>query len=717
MHLSAITPVTAPMFAATTSALLAWGIRGGVLLLLAALAARLAGSRSAAFRHRLWGLALIGLLATPWVPSLAPQWQLSWPTPPRVEQDNIVRATNAHPTPAVLNTWAARSAEPIAPPPRRTPDHRARATVVVLWLVGVLLLALRQVASHRRVGRIIARARPLLDPIWRARVADAARTLGGSPDVTLCVSDHVAIPITCGWRTARIVLPVRCAEWSDARARAVLLHELAHARRGDLAWHTMARVACALCWFQPLTWLAAARLRDEAEHACDDAALAGGELPSGFAQTLLAFASEGDGHAPASALAFARRPSVERRIAAVLAPHSDRRALSRAEQLPLLALGLSFALIVALPSARPAGAGADNSVVPARVQQAPGAPITIDSASAHMSAATRDHTGETDVVRVSAPRLDLTNHDSRRVAAVLVRLEILSYSSDAAWHRVSIAPNAHARLELPGSTWSNQVPRRAARELAVSIDGVRYSDGSTWPADQWAEFEPPNDRAPKAIAPGDLTPSPLPGREMAAPQPAPVARPSADSRATPSSLQSPAELLVTPTPSAPRAPSAQPAHPGAASTPLAAPTPPTDSDVPLASLEGALVAEMRNPAGAPVVIQQAFAPRVSGQVLDDFGSPATPYPVLTLLNQSKRRVTAVRLRFKADAESHAVTVLNSTIEPGSMALYRRAANLRGRAEDMKVQVLGVKFADGSVWGTLDSRIETRQVWIDVAGGR
>jgi hypothetical protein len=56
----------------------------------------------------------------------------------------------------------------------------------------------------------------------------------------------------------------------------VLVHEAAHIARLDYIAQLVATVACAIYWFNPITWLAASRLRAEAEHAADDRVLAAG---------------------------------------------------------------------------------------------------------------------------------------------------------------------------------------------------------------------------------------------------------------------------------------------------------------------------------------------------------------------------------------------------------------------------------------------------------
>jgi hypothetical protein len=55
--------------------------------------------------------------------------------------------------------------------------------------------------------------------------------------------------------------------------------------------------------------------------------------------------------------------------------------------------------------------------------------------------------------------------------------------------------------------------------------------------------------------------------------------------------------------------------------------------------------------------------------------------------------------------------------PHATAAFRWDTSLPGRPEDMRVQLLGVRFADGSTWGTLDSWIDARDEWIDIGGSR
>ena len=75
--------------------------------------------------------------------------------------------------------------------------------------------------------------------------------------------------------------------------RAVLAHELAHAKRYDGLIHFLVQIVCSVYWFNPIVWMAARRMRLERERACDDYALNAGATPEAYADHLLLLASGG----------------------------------------------------------------------------------------------------------------------------------------------------------------------------------------------------------------------------------------------------------------------------------------------------------------------------------------------------------------------------------------------------------------------------------------
>jgi hypothetical protein len=111
----------------------------------------------------------------------------------------------------------------------------------------------------------------------------------------------------------------------------VLAHEAAHGQRRDVAWALLARLVCALCWFNPLAWFAAHRQRVEAELACDDAVITGGAAADDYATDLVQILRACPRGLPSPLMAgMAARPSqIRARLAALLAADADRAAVKR----------------------------------------------------------------------------------------------------------------------------------------------------------------------------------------------------------------------------------------------------------------------------------------------------------------------------------------------------------------------------------------------------
>ena len=138
-------------------------------------------------------------------------------------------------------------------------------------------------------------------------------------------------------------------EWSSDRRRIVLIHELAHIARQDWPVQICAELVRAFYWFHPLAWIAAARLRQESERACDDTVLNSGLDASDYASQLLELARtlKSSERSWSVALAIARPSHLERRFLAMLNPCTNRRGVSpRAGRIAKL-----VALVVLLPLA------------------------------------------------------------------------------------------------------------------------------------------------------------------------------------------------------------------------------------------------------------------------------------------------------------------------------------------------------------------------------
>ncbi len=206
----------------------------------------------------------------------------------------------------------------------------ARANwVLLIWLSGVALTISPMLRGALAARRLVRRARPMHAPQWDALLSQLTAHVPFARRPKVLFSTELLAPLTCGAFRAHIVLPAAAIDWSSDRRRAVLLHELAHIKRRDVAAQLFVHLMTSIWWFQPLAWILRGALRTESELACDAEALASGFRPSQYAAELLAIAkSLGENAALANqslasfGISMARNAGLEFRVRAVLDPPS-----------------------------------------------------------------------------------------------------------------------------------------------------------------------------------------------------------------------------------------------------------------------------------------------------------------------------------------------------------------------------------------------------------
>jgi len=328
---------------------------------------------SAASRHVALTAALgaaVLLPAARWTLPALPLFVLtaeSTPTPvssPLIDTSAPITATVSFPT---MNTIGPVE-QPVADIPVTESVRASRLTwswagvIGFLWLLGTTTILARMTVAAIRIRKLSRDAQPTDDVRMTERLLEIKKQFGVARPVTLIVSAHEWMPLTWGLRRPTILLPSGAAAWTrthPARLDAVLLHEMAHIARWDAAWHSVARVAVALFWFNPLVWIAARRARLERERACDDAVLARGLRATDYASDLLLLAQTLvlPPRAAGSALAMARHSQLEQRVGALLDGRISRRRASRISRLLAVALiTLMLPMSAAQLAARPLAA-------------------------------------------------------------------------------------------------------------------------------------------------------------------------------------------------------------------------------------------------------------------------------------------------------------------------------------------------------------------------
>jgi beta-lactamase regulating signal transducer with metallopeptidase domain/tetratricopeptide (TPR) repeat protein len=305
-----------------------------VLGALGHLALLLARRRSAALRHlialvalaALPAVALMGGLPAPWS-----AWRLKAPiVPSHVAAEKLAAEPAFHAT-QIRESLAAAAPEPEpdaelvavpvrapAPPPVFTRENAAAWLALAFVLVSCLLL-LRLSFGLYAAARAARRAIPAEDARLERVLDGSRRRLRIARPVQLTLAEGLGIPVVTGLLRPTLVLPAEAAEWPEERLQAVMLHEVAHVRRGDAGSLMLARLITATLWFHPFAWTLMRQMRRECERACDDVVLASGFRASDYADHLLSIARAAAGRRiPGLTLAFARTSSLEGRLLSVL---------------------------------------------------------------------------------------------------------------------------------------------------------------------------------------------------------------------------------------------------------------------------------------------------------------------------------------------------------------------------------------------------------------
>ena len=191
--------------------------------------------------------------------------------------------------------------------------YRGAALVLVALLLVAASVALVRIAKRLAAWR--AFAREVGSGIVGPR-RDRGLRIGRTRLRRRSGLEHGAF--TAGILRPAIYLPRRSAGLSAAEIAAVLRHELAHVRHGDVALFACIGLVRDVLWFVPGIGLLARRIHDSAERAADAWAVSRGADPTALASALIAVAERRVGRG-AIAGAGGATPAA-RRIAHLLRP-------------------------------------------------------------------------------------------------------------------------------------------------------------------------------------------------------------------------------------------------------------------------------------------------------------------------------------------------------------------------------------------------------------
>jgi beta-lactamase regulating signal transducer with metallopeptidase domain len=141
---------------------------------------------------------------------------------------------------------------------------RTAVAIAVIWITGAFTMLARLISRLRREHRQIQISADRHD-VASSFVADG---------ISVTFDSMYLAPAVGGVLYPRILLPVGIDRLLNRQELdAVLLHELAHAKRRDNLIRLLYEVSVCALWFHPLIWLAGMRMALYRELSCDESVI------------------------------------------------------------------------------------------------------------------------------------------------------------------------------------------------------------------------------------------------------------------------------------------------------------------------------------------------------------------------------------------------------------------------------------------------------------
>ena len=194
-----------------------------------------------------------------------------------------------------------------------------------LWLAGFVVVMVWKISEH-----FIFRSKVLknahvsddaaISEVWQKVIADSRIK---KPRFRLLISPDVDVPLSIGLtrRSTRVILPQR--SYSSEELELILRHEIVHIGRADSSSKFFLLFCTAMCWFNPLMWLAMKKSTEDLELSCDETVLLDADEDKRKLYAALLLSSAGDSRGFTSCLSASAK-TMRHRLKSVVRPPVSR---------------------------------------------------------------------------------------------------------------------------------------------------------------------------------------------------------------------------------------------------------------------------------------------------------------------------------------------------------------------------------------------------------
>jgi beta-lactamase regulating signal transducer with metallopeptidase domain len=158
----------------------------------------------------------------------------------------------------------------------------------IVWVCGVTALSVHTVRRMLFVRKLVQAAEPASERM-QEEVNSLAARMGLRGRVELKVTGEPISAAVCGIVRPVVLVPgAVLRQMSQEKLRGILMHELAHVRRGDLAVNVLQTILTIVYFYNPVVWAVSAVIRCIREHSVDEMVLVGlDEQAHNYGDTLL----------------------------------------------------------------------------------------------------------------------------------------------------------------------------------------------------------------------------------------------------------------------------------------------------------------------------------------------------------------------------------------------------------------------------------------------